>query len=205
MKKIFLAGFLSLAIILISGCAPQAKNNQPDNGGGGNENGPDQTALECAGMCEHISKICEEEINETKKLGYSMEESVYDEASCQLFCEADWDDNVKDCVSGADDCIQIVSSEPYCVDTEEEGEIIIFNDNLDKSCDLACRKYAKCASYGDDITAQNIQEAYITCVDECQHWSDTTKKCINKQPINQPADCLPMTICGIKEYQGLIN
>jgi len=81
---------------------------------------------------------------------------------------------------------------------EKEPEII------SDSCHDACQKYKKCASYGDDISAEDLQDAYDSCFEECQEWSKETIICINKKAIKIPNDCLNLTRCALPEYGGYI-
>lgn len=81
-------------------------------------------------------------------------------------------------------------------DKEEKKEII------STSCVDACKKYSDCASYTEGVTKEDLQDAYDSCFEECQKWSDKTKICINKKPITAPIDCENLSFCALPEYGG---
>lgn len=81
-------------------------------------------------------------------------------------------------------------------DKEEKKEII------STSCVDACKKYSDCASYTEGATKEDLQDAYDSCFEECQKWSDKTKICINKRQINAPIDCENLGFCALSEYGG---
>ena len=81
-------------------------------------------------------------------------------------------------------------------DKEGKKEII------STSCVDACKKYSDCASYTEGATKEDLQDAYDSCFEECQKWSDKTKICINKKPIAAPIDCENLGFCALSEYGG---
>ncbi|MBU2264155.1 hypothetical protein KJ797_02370 [Patescibacteria group bacterium] len=92
-----------------------------------------------------------------------------------------------------------------CDEKPKEKEII------STSCEEACKKYAKCASYAEGATKEDEKDAYDSCMFDtpdvdgafaCPRWSDEAKICVNKKQINTPADCVNFsTICLSKEMQ----
>lgn len=70
------------------------------------------------------------------------------------------------------------------------------------SCPEACKKYGDCARYTEDVTEQDIQDAYDSCMEECVKWSKETVICINKKPIKKPLDCRDLSFCALPEYGG---
>ena len=71
---------------------------------------------------------------------------------------------------------------------------------ISTSCVDACKKYSDCASYTEGATKEDLQDAYDSCFEECQKWSDKTKICINKKQINAPIDCENLGFCALSEY-----
>jgi hypothetical protein len=73
------------------------------------------------------------------------------------------------------------------------------------TCDKACENYALCASYGDDVTAQDVDDAYATCMEECTGWSQENIGCMAKVIVRNPQDCAGVSMCGLKQYQGVME
>ncbi|HNU95840.1 MAG TPA: hypothetical protein PKH95_00325, partial [Candidatus Magasanikbacteria bacterium] len=73
---------------------------------------------------------------------------------------------------------------------------------ISDSCPEACKKYGDCARYTEDVTEQDIQDAYDSCMEECVNWSKETVICINKKPIKKPLDCRDLSFCALPEYGG---
>lgn len=85
------------------------------------------------------------------------------------------------------------------------AEIPAVSEKQANTCDKACENYALCASYGDDVTAQDVDDAYATCMEECMGWEQENITCMAKAVIRQPGDCLTVTMCGLKQYQGMME
>jgi len=93
-----------------------------------------------------------------------------------------------------------------------EKQIILELNNLKSLCDKeevtstscpeACKKYSDCAEYTEGVTAEDIKDAYDSCMEECAKWSDKTKICINKKRIKEPLDCRDLSFCVLPEYGG---
>ena len=197
MKKILLFFSLFFLILILSSCAknPSATQNQNNQQNSNDDYQADQATI-CLDMCiNKIPDLCQDEISD----GNFSEESLFDEASCQLSCEADWDDATIGCVSEAIECAQIMDDSPYCVeiDTDDSQSTDINND---QGCPSACQKYKKCAGYGDDVTSADMEDAYNSCMEICGAWKEGTTKCINEQPINNPADCAHMSACALSGF-----
>lgn len=75
----------------------------------------------------------------------------------------------------------------------------------ENTCDKACENYALCASYGDDVTPADVDDAYATCMEECAKWESENISCMAKATVHNPQDCLAVTMCGLNQYQGLID
>lgn len=73
------------------------------------------------------------------------------------------------------------------------------------SCDKACDNYALCAGYGDDMTAQDVDDAFASCMEECAGWEKTNIDCMAKVIVRNPEDCGPVSLCGLKNYQGIMQ
>ncbi|MGD9948982.1 MAG: hypothetical protein AB7U29_10945 [Desulfobulbus sp.] len=164
---------------------------------------PDQ-AIVCLGMCSDIRKLCAEEIASGNVAGRDLKDGILDEASCQLMCEADWDTKTFDCVSAADTCSQFFDESPYCVETEEEAQPAKPSAATEKSCSTACKNYAKCAGYGDDVTAQDQVYAYESCMKICPVWTTHTRTCIATTAIRSASDCAAQTMCMFGSMQNMI-
>jgi|GEM_PF-2016657 len=73
---------------------------------------------------------------------------------------------------------------------------------INPKCHKACTNYKKCTGYADDATPADTQEAYKTCMQECQGWSTKTIKCMSKVRVRKAADCMAVSRCGLFEYTG---
>jgi len=68
------------------------------------------------------------------------------------------------------------------------------------TCVEACKMYKECAGFGENVGEKGKNEAYDSCFQECQNWSQETLNCMKKITINSPIDCAPLTMCALKEY-----
>ena len=157
----------------------------------------------CMGICSDIQKLCAEDIAEGNVAGHDLKDGILDETSCLLMCEADWTDTIMDCVSQADSCAQFFDEAPYCVETEEEDEPAV-PATTGKGCDAACKKYAKCAGYGDGVGPKDMADAYKSCMQICPAWTQATQQCIASTLINSPADCAAQTMCMFGSFKNMI-
>lgn len=206
-KKIFIV--LLLSLLILSGCA---KSNTGSNSGNMNvdqnnelEQEPDMATI-CSGLCGRtIQDLCQDEIADYKASGQSMDGAIIDEASCQLMCEAEWTVDTIECVSAADTCAQFLNSSPYCIETEVDDEEVSNQPALPGNCDKACKNYAKCAGYGDGVTAADQQAAYESCLTICSSWDDKTRDCVSNTAIGQAADCVYQTACVLPDVNSLLN
>lgn len=164
---------------------------------------PNDEGAVCVGMCDSIQKLCAEDIAEGNVAGHDLKDGILDEASCLLMCEAEWTDKTFNCVSGADSCAQFFDEAPYCAETEERGEPAT-PATADKGCAAACRNYAKCAGYGEDIGPQDQAYAYKSCMQVCPSWTIATQNCIASTAIHSPADCAAQTMCMFGSMQNMI-
>lgn len=204
MKKIL---FLFACLAALSACAPQAK--QPVEAPSGPEEGQangQQAIAECLDVCGAIQSVCRGEITEFKDSGQNIEDTVYSEDGCFFICEAEeWGPETKDCISDAEECEQILNAAPYCIDTSKEDSGPEITEQGAADCRKACLKYKDCAGYTEGAGPQDQEDAYNSCMQECVHWSAPTRSCINSKTISKPSDCLVMTQCALREYQGTIS
>jgi hypothetical protein len=195
MKKIsFFAAILGL-FFFAAGCGVTNQPNTTDHNTAA-ESQPADTATICASLCQNtIPQLCQDDIETQKTEGTFNEEGIFDEASCQLICEADWGEQTMGCVSDAVECAQLSHAAPYCTDISEEPAEV---DAISTGCDGACEKYKKCAGYGDDATAEDMEYAYQSCVISCAHWTPEAISCINSHAINSAMDCSYLTACALQ-------
>jgi hypothetical protein len=201
MKKIFTYLFLT-AVLLLSGCqrTPSAPSPAPASEIG-KDGQADQVSI-CLSLCEYrIQNLCRDAIEEYQAAGASLEETIMDEASCQLMCEAEWTEDTIACVTDADDCAQLSDSEPYCTELNENEEKSV----PDAGCSAACRKYGDCVRYGDDISETDVQDAYATCMEVCASAPSKVVGCINSHPISKPSDCMLQSACVLPALDEIIN
>ncbi|MGE4560857.1 MAG: hypothetical protein AB7E77_11705 [Desulfobulbus sp.] len=192
-KKNILALFLFLAMTAPCTHATAA----PDD-----KDTPSQSAV-CLGMCGDIQKLCAEDIAEGNVAGRDLKDGILDEASCLLMCEADWDDKTLNCVSAADSCSQFLDEAPYCIETEEKNEPTK-PSVAGKGCAAACKNYAKCTGYGENVTPRDQAHAYDSCMQVCPTWTPATQKCIASTPIHSAADCAAQTMCMFGSMQNMV-
>jgi len=198
-----------LSLLILTGCVSGNNfksagntniNQQPD----GEE--PDMATI-CSGLCGRtVQDLCKDEIEDMKASGQSLDDSIMDEITCQLMCEAEWTDDTIQCVSAADDCGQLLNESPYCMETEaQDGDEEAANQPLPGNCDRACRNYAKCTGYGDDISPADQEDAYRTCLQVCPTWTDTQRNCVTNTKIDAPADCLAQTACVLPAAREMMR
>ncbi|HRY36730.1 MAG TPA: hypothetical protein P5230_02515 [Candidatus Magasanikbacteria bacterium] len=82
-----------------------------------------------------------------------------------------------------------------CAD-EEKKKVI-----SDK-CSDACQRYKDCASYTEDVTPTDLEDAYNTCMEECPTWTKEIIKCINAVDIKKPNDCVSFVQCQLPQFYG---
>jgi hypothetical protein len=209
MKKTFTILTL-VSLLALAGCVPtgnivpagNSTSNQPPQ----DEAGPDMATI-CSGLCGRtIQDLCRDEIEDMKASGQSLDDSIMDEITCQFMCEAEWTDDTIECVSAADDCGQLLNASPYCMETEvKDGDAEAANQPLPGNCDRACRNYAKCTSYGDDITAADQEDAYHSCLQVCATWTDTQRNCMTNTKIDAPIDCAAQTACVLPAVDAMMR
>ncbi len=68
------------------------------------------------------------------------------------------------------------------------------------TCNKACLNYKACTSFTEDITPQDLEDAYTTCMEECTTRSKTTIDCMSQASIQTPGDCGKL-LCATKEYE----
>lgn len=152
---------------------------------------PDKSTV-CSDICQNkVQKLCEEEIEANKTIWTSMEESILDEANCQLLCEADFEEKIYDCFLNADSCSQFLDSAPYCMETEW--------DEIEPKdwtwCEKACTNYSLCTRYTEWTTEADWKDAKDSCMQICPTWTKKTTNCIASTPINKVTDCAAQTAC----------
>ncbi len=94
---------------------------------------------------------------------------------------------------------QINAFKSICEKEQPEKEII------STSCPDACKKYSECTKYTEDTTQEDRQDAYDSCMIECEKRSDKAKICINKKPIKTVSDCTNLTMCALPEYNNALE
>ncbi|PLX25642.1 hypothetical protein C0580_02015 [Candidatus Parcubacteria bacterium] len=206
MKKTLILILPILLVVTLSGCAkknnqgnslPKNTNNQVEENSGAN----------CFSVChQKIQDVCLEEIIEIGPEELAGN-SLMDPEFCENTCMANFTDNTLDCLSKISKCDQVLSGGDYCKENEiPDSEIYEIDEDVTRGgCQIPCEKYKKCAGYGTDATAADMAEAYNSCMEVCQDWSDDTITCINKKNINTAADCSNLSLCALGEYQGLIK
>lgn len=205
MKKTLI--ILSLSALLLSACS--VNNKTVKNPVTIPETDTEYKATQsqiCSSLCERqIQTLCQSEIEDFQSAGQSLDGSIMEEASCQLMCEADWDESIFACISDADECAQLSNEAPYCMETEANDDEESQEDVLPGNCNRACQNYKKCASYGDDISASDLQDAYNSCNELCRVWDNKTRDCVAQTVINAPIDCAKQTACVLKDVKELMN
>lgn len=190
------------AVLIILSACTNKKAVSPEVGGGGGSDEPN-TATACSHMCEiNVQRVCEGEIADNKANGVDMQNSILDEAFCQLACEAEWDDNTFDCVSAADTCAQFLDASPYCIENGDVGDVTPIEPG---NCDKACRRYSDCAAYTEGVGAADIEDAYLSCLELCPTWTDEQRNCVASTVINSPMDCAKQTACVLPQVKELMG
>jgi len=67
-------------------------------------------------------------------------------------------------------------------------------------CSDACQRYKDCAAYTEDATPADLNDAYDTCLEECQTWPKEMIKCINAVEIKAPNDCVNFLPCQLPQF-----
>ncbi len=74
---------------------------------------------------------------------------------------------------------------------------------ISDKCSDACQRHKHCASYTEDVTPADLNDAYATCMEECPTWSKKIIKCINATDIKTPNDCVSFVQCQLPQfYEG---
>jgi hypothetical protein len=205
MKKTLILLIPLFAVLILSGCTKQ-KNNKNDNKP--EQNQEESSDANCFSIChQKIQDTCLEEIIEIGPENLVGGDSLMDPTHCENTCMANFTDNTLDCFSKITKCDQVGSGDPWCKEAEiPDSEVYDIEEPITRSgCQIPCEKYKKCAGYGDDATTEDMAEAYNSCMEVCQEWSDSTITCINQKSINAPIDCMHLSNCALQEYQGLMR
>lgn len=206
MKKTLIFIMPLFLILVLGGCNKKTTNVQPQENS--QEQVQENTDANCFTIChEKIQDVCLEEIIEFGPEELAASGSLMDPSSCEATCAANFDDFTLDCFTKITKCDQVGGGDPWCKESEIPDSDVyeIEEDNTRTGCQIPCEKYKKCAGYGTDATATDMAEAYNSCMEVCQDWSDETIACINKKNINTPADCSNLSLCALGEYQGLMR
>lgn len=210
MKKIII---IVACILLLGGCQ---KSNNHENRFDNNPNlrtdlemyneEMDKVVPNCFDIChKKIPDLCVDEIVEYEDQDIYYGDSVKDEDFCDGICDS-WTDDTKRCMAKAKKCDSITSREPYCKEEEDDSAIEYEPEKeVNYNCTKACYKYKECALLTDDATAQDGNEAYQTCFEECQNWSQKTVKCVSDTETGTPMGCTNMTACALKEYNKYLK
>lgn len=67
-------------------------------------------------------------------------------------------------------------------------------------CSDACQRYKSCASFTEDVTPADLNDAYNTCMEECATWPKEMIKCINAINIKVPNDCVSFVQCQLPQF-----
>lgn len=70
---------------------------------------------------------------------------------------------------------------------------------ISDKCSDACQRYKDCASYTEDVTPADLNDAYDTCMEECPTWPQEMVKCINAIDIKVPNDCVSFLQCRLPQ------
>lgn len=204
MKKTLIFIMPLFLMLILTGCNKKTNNVQPQ------ENSQAQVQensdANCFTIChEKIQDACLEEIIEIGP--ENITGGFFNPNDCERICQAEFADNTLDCFSKITECDQVLEEQPYCKEGEVPDSDVyeVEEVNTRSGCQIPCEKYKKCAGYGSDATADDMAEAYNSCMEVCQDWSDETIACINKKNINTPADCSNLSLCALGEYQGLMR
>lgn len=70
---------------------------------------------------------------------------------------------------------------------------------ISDKCEDACVRHKKCASFTEDVTPTDLNDAYIACIEECITWPKEMVKCINTLDIKVPNDCVSFVQCQLPQ------
>ena len=190
------------SLSLLAGCAKD--NNAVTTPEGNHEEG-----LNCFTLCtETIPALCEDTIVGMEANGISVmsSDTIYNDEFCQAQCMG-WTPEIMNCVNRAESCEQLGASAEYCITNEPEDPFVYDEDDKKEgssSCDTACSNYAGCAGLGADATPGDLAEAYETCMGECANWDQENISCMANQTVG-PQGCMNLSLCGLKQYKGMIE
>ncbi|OGF35296.1 hypothetical protein A2468_00010 [Candidatus Falkowbacteria bacterium RIFOXYC2_FULL_46_15] len=71
---------------------------------------------------------------------------------------------------------------------------------ISDKCSDACQRYKDCAAYTEDVTPEDLNDAYDTCMEECPTWPKEMIKCINAIDIKIPNDCVSFLNCQVPQF-----
>jgi hypothetical protein len=71
---------------------------------------------------------------------------------------------------------------------------------ISDKCGDACQRYKDCASYTEDVTSADLNDAYDTCMEECPTWPKEKIKCINTVDIKVANDCVSFVQCQLPQF-----
>ena len=71
---------------------------------------------------------------------------------------------------------------------------------ISDKCSDACERHKDCAAYTEDVTAEDLVDAYNTCMEECPTWPKAMVKCINTTEIKTPNDCVGFVQCQVPQF-----
>lgn len=95
----------------------------------------------------------------------------------------------------AQNIIDILQALRYlCQEAEQPKKVI-----SDK-CSDACQRHKDCAAYTEDVTSEDLNDAYDTCMEECATWPKEKIKCINAIEIKKPNDCVSFVQCQMPQF-----
>ncbi len=208
MNKILISSIVvaTIATVIIIATKDKTPDLQPEKG-----------YVSCTTLCQNkIPSLCSDELE-------------YSQDNCEANCNT-WTNSLKTCVSKADDCEQLdldfsrsaddlareavdstlkdknkISKASHCTIVDDDYSDIAEYEDVKETqfgCSGACYKYKQCAGFGEDITEETMNEAYDSCFEQCQTWSENTLNCMKKVKINSPMDCMPLTKCGLIEYHN---
>lgn len=165
--------------------------------------------ISCFSLChETIQDKCMDTIvdYEANDVPVLTNETIYNPEYCTSECEANWTDEVMQCVHDIKSCEQLGPKADYCITNPPEDPFEYPQEKAEnKNCDKACTNYADCAGMADDATETDIQEAYETCYSECQGWTEKTISCMANANGKTVNGCMTVSMCGLQQYQGVID
>jgi|GEM_PF-5391148 len=169
------------------------------------------TILSLSGCGKVTNNPPEEKIKPSRCMDLCQEEALracndFETEFCTQVCNDEWTDKTLICVQKLDSCEQFKKNSAFCI--SDPNYVVNTDDEKyvgEATCDSACKKYVDCARYGDDETEQDLVDAYDTCIIECKNWSKDTLECMAPVQIKEAQDCMPLTMCGLQQYQGVIN